>query len=247
MRKLVAALACRVQGTRLYGKPLQNLAQDLTILDHMIHQIKTLPEIDDIVLGISEGIENQPFVEAAKKHNLGYIWGDKKDVLMRLIQCGRSAAATDVFRVTSECPFICLDDFSDIWQRHVSNNNDVTVTDNKPEGTAFEIYSMKSLEDSHAYGNDVHRSEYCSLYVRENRKDFKVEVVEPIKENRRMDIRLTVDYPEDLVICRKIYEALSDKAPNIPLSDIISFMDDNPQLKDLVRPYVDENPLWIEK
>ena len=38
-RKLVAALACRNQGTRLYGKPLQNLDIDkgITILDYMIN------------------------------------------------------------------------------------------------------------------------------------------------------------------------------------------------------------------
>ena len=37
-RRLVAALACRAGGSRLYGKPLQNLSLEpnLTVIEHMI-------------------------------------------------------------------------------------------------------------------------------------------------------------------------------------------------------------------
>ena len=43
MRRLVAALACRVQGQRLYGKPLQNLAAGKTILDQILdNRVKEL-------------------------------------------------------------------------------------------------------------------------------------------------------------------------------------------------------------
>ncbi len=244
MRRLVAAIACRVQGTRLYAKPLQNLEPNYTILDHIIHQLKAVDAIDEIVLGIAEGIENQPFVEMAKKHNIKYIWGSEKDVLMRLLLCGRSENATDVFRFTSESPFIHLDHFDDVWERHVANNNDVTLTDNTPEGTAFEIYTQDALQASHDRGTDEHRSEYCSLYIRENRGDFKIEIIEPENFLRRLDIRLTVDYPEDLVICREIYNSLKMQSPNIALKDIIEFMDANPHLKDLVKPYVYDKPLW---
>ena len=56
MRKLIAALACRNQGSRLYGKPLQNLniENGVSVLQYMINWIKTIPVIDEIVLGISE-------------------------------------------------------------------------------------------------------------------------------------------------------------------------------------------------
>ena len=60
MRKLVACLACRNQGTRLYGKPMQNLdiKMGLTILDYMINSIKTYECVSEIVLGVSAGDDN---------------------------------------------------------------------------------------------------------------------------------------------------------------------------------------------
>ena len=83
-RTLIAALACRNNGSRLYGKPLQMLTDDYTILDQIITAIKRYPIINEIVLGISEGNANYPFVDVAHKHAISYIYGDPQDVLMRI-------------------------------------------------------------------------------------------------------------------------------------------------------------------
>ena len=99
-RRLVAALACRNQGSRLYGKPLQNLdvEKKIRIIDNIVDCLKTLDCIDEIVLGIAEGSENDIYREIAEEKGLRYILGDEMDVLSRLIQCGQLAQATDIFR-----------------------------------------------------------------------------------------------------------------------------------------------------
>lgn len=246
MRRLVAALACRVQGSRLYGKPLQNLdiKEGITILDHMISLIKTIPSIQDIVLGISEGDANSPFIELAQRRNINYIIGDQQDVLKRLIQCGHKANGTDIFRVTTESPFFYYDMVDAAWEQHKKNGNDVTTIDGLPEGCHFEIYTIAALEKSHSLGDSRHKSELCSLYVREHRDDFKIEVLPIPPPLERLDLRLTVDYPEDLVLCRKIYEHLKNQAPRIPIIEIIDFIDHHPELQALVEPFVVPQRLW---
>jgi len=107
-RRLVAAIACRNQGSRLYGKPLQNLDVDsgVRILDNILNCLQTIPCIDEVVLGISTGIENEVFKYLAQDRGLKYVIGDEHDVLSRLVECGKLANATDIFRVTSESPFL---------------------------------------------------------------------------------------------------------------------------------------------
>jgi spore coat polysaccharide biosynthesis protein SpsF len=99
-RKLVATIACRNQGSRLYGKPLQNLDVSLgvRIIDNIIDCIKAGTKVDEIVLAISDGIENQIFTDIATKHGVKYIIGDEQDVLHRLIMAAEAVEATDVFR-----------------------------------------------------------------------------------------------------------------------------------------------------
>lgn len=244
MRKLVAALACRAGGARLYGKPLQRLGGGVTILDQILNTVDAVPCIDTAVLGISEGKENDVFEDIAAARGIGFIRGDQKDVLMRLIQCGRKGGATDVFRVTTECPFLWSEPIEAAWVEHVENKYDITAADGAPEGVNFEIYSMGALTKCHERGDESHRSEFCSLYAREHMDEFRVNVLRPEPDLDRLDLRLTVDNPEDLVVCRRIFEAFTAEAPLIPITTIVRFLDDNPHLKQLVAPFVEPHRIW---
>ena len=57
-KKLVAVLACRNNGSRLYAKPLQNLSKDITVLDNILDTLKKNKSISDIILVISNKQDN---------------------------------------------------------------------------------------------------------------------------------------------------------------------------------------------
>ena len=242
MKKLVACLACRNNGSRLYAKPLQNLDinKKVTILDYIIDLLKTIDSIDSIVLAISEGIENEVFKLYAQKHSIDYVVGDENDVLERLIKACKKANGTDIFRMTTESPFNCFDLVGNAWDSHVQGDFDFSALDHVPDGAGMEIIKLSAYEKSWALGEPKHKSELCSLYIREHKKDFKINFIEPTKNIARTDIRLTVDYPEDLILCRAVYNEFNSYVPRIPLSEVIRFLDLNPELKNLVSKYVDE-------
>jgi spore coat polysaccharide biosynthesis protein SpsF len=109
-----------------------------------------------------------------------------------------------------------------------------------PDGSGFEIIKLEAYKQSWQRGKSKHRSELCSLYIREHKSEFKIGFVDIPTELRRTDIRLTIDYPEDLVLCRAVYRNLRQFAPRIPLMEIIRFIDANPELKKLVLPFTEE-------
>ena len=240
-RRLVAALACRNQGSRLYGKPLQNLDVDhgIRILDNIIGCLRSIPCIDEIVLGISEGGENDVFRTVAAEKGLPCIVGDQKDVLQRLIHCGELAGATDIFRVTTESPFLYFEPVEEFWHRHQAEVSDATFIWDIIDGAGFEIYTLDALRTSHVRGESKHRSELCSLYLREHPDEFKVLKIDAPDALRRKDIRLTVDYPEDLVVCREAYMALRAQAPRIRVPDVVRYLDQHPRLLALLAPYTE--------
>jgi spore coat polysaccharide biosynthesis protein SpsF len=246
MRTLVAALACRANGTRLYGKPLQLLDVDgsLSVLEYMVSMLRTEPSIADVVFGVSVGTANDVFPEIAASLGVTSIRGDERDVLQRLIQCGDAVSASDIFRVTTESPFTYVEAIAEVWERHTTHANDVTVVDGLPDGCNFEIFTLEALRRSHARGDTRHRSELCSLYIREHRDEFKVDVVPVPPSLQRGDLRLTIDYPEDLVLCRRVYDRLKVHAPRIPLDRVIALLDAEPELRALVAPYVTPTRLY---
>ena len=240
-RRLVAAIAVRNQGSRLYGKPIQALDVEpgVRILDNIISCLKTIPCIDEIVLGISEGVENEVFRTIADEKGLRCVVGDPIDVLSRLVRCGQLAGATDIFRVTSESPFLYFEPVLDLWRRHQVEEADATFLDEIIDGCGFEIISLRALEESHTRGDRRHRSELCTLYIREHHREYKIIKVSAPAELFRKDLRLTVDNPEDLAVCRIVYGKLKGAAPRIPVSDIVRFLDANPHLIELTAPYAE--------
>jgi spore coat polysaccharide biosynthesis protein SpsF len=242
MRKLVACLACRNQGTRLYGKPLQNLdiEERISVLEYMIASVKTYEPVEAIVLGISEGTDNVCFKELAIKNNIDFIIGSEEDVLQRLIQCCEKAEGTDIFRLTTESPFTYFEAIDEAWKTHIASGNDLTALDQLPDGSGFEIIKLDAYKRSWEKGEKKHRSELCSLYIRENKTDFKIGYVDIPTEIRRTDIRLTIDYPEDLILCRAVYHQFKHLSPRIPVKGVIDFIDANPKLKELVDSFVEE-------
>jgi spore coat polysaccharide biosynthesis protein SpsF len=240
-RRLVAAIACRNQGSRLYGKPLQNLdvADSIRIIDNVIACLETLQCIDEIVLGISEGVENEVFKEVATSKGLRYVVGDQIDVLSRLVACGRLAGATDIFRVTSESPFLYFEEVETLWNQHQEQSVDATFMDDVIDGCGFEIIRLEALERSHSNGDRRHRSELCTLYIREHPEDFAIVKAVPPPALVRKDLRLTVDNPEDLAVCRIVYGVFKAAAPRIPVTDIVAFLDANPGLIEWIAPYTE--------
>ena len=73
--RLVAALACRNNSTRLYGKPLQllDIKKKITVLDHIIILLKKLKIFDDITLGIASSKDNIIYETIARKHKISFI------------------------------------------------------------------------------------------------------------------------------------------------------------------------------
>jgi spore coat polysaccharide biosynthesis protein SpsF len=248
MRKLVASLACRAGGSRLYGKPLQllDIEGGLTVLDYLIRQLSTEAALAECVLAVADGPENEPFHSIGAEHGLRTLRGDETDVLGRHLLTAELTGATDIFIVTTESPFTFFEAIDEAWRTHRENGNDVTATDDLPEGSAFSIFTVETLRRSHRLGEDRHRSEFISLYVRDHIQDFQLELVGVPPYVRRPDIRLTIDYPEDLVLCRGVYERFVDLAPRIPVADIVEFLDATPRLVDLVKPYAQPERLYSE-
>jgi len=234
--KLVTVLACRNQSSRLYAKPLQNLdvAEKVTILDYMIEQIKLNSLIDETVLAISEQRENDIYEDMAKKHELRFVRGDDFDVLSRLVKAAELSGADNILRVTSESPFVYYEHLDRVYNNHCSKGLDYSIISDLPDGAAFEIINFGALKKSWDLGSKKHRSELCTLYIFENQDKFKIEKHSSPAEFNRLDMRLTVDWPEDLIVMREIYKELKLK-PNQPLEfrKVIEFLDKNPKINSL--------------
>lgn len=231
-KKVVAILACRVDSSRLFAKPLQ-LVGEYRIIELLINQINKSKLIKEVILAISENPGNEIFVDFAKKNNLKYILGNDEDVLKRLIDAAKYADSEIIFRVTPENPFIYWEGIDDLIKKHIIGKYDLSIIDGLPLGSNFEIINRKALEISHEKGSKEHRSELCTLYINQNQKKFRILRFKPPKNITRPDVRLTVDTPQDLIVSRLIHRKLGQNKNPISLYKIIRFLDKNSRILEI--------------
>lgn len=231
-KKIAAVIACRVESSRLFAKPIQSIG-DYTILEFLVKQIQKSSKINDIVLAISEKPGNEIFVKFAREKKLKYILGDDIDVLKRLIDGAKHVNADIVFRVTSENPYIYWEAIDSTITKHIQGNFDYSTVLPLPLGSSFEIINRKALEISYKFGKKRHRSEHADLYIFENKKRFKINVVKPEKDMQKPELRLTVDTPQDLILAQIIFQALGKKGTLIHLKKIIKFLEENQHLAEI--------------
>jgi len=124
-----------------------------------------------------------------------------------------------------------------LWNVYKKENLDAIFQDDIIDGCGFEIISLKSLKKSHLKGLEKHRSELCTLYIRENQTEFRMKKVSSNLNLIRKDLRLTVDNPEDLIVCRKLYKKFDYQAPKFNIEDLIKHLDEHPKLKELIFPF----------
>jgi spore coat polysaccharide biosynthesis protein SpsF len=242
-RRLVAVLPCRCNSTRLWGKPLQSLAPGLPIAEHLARSLGQFACVAEVCLAIARAPGEEALVDLAERLGLGYLVGSEEDVLGRVIATARRAGASDVLRKTSEDPFLDAAMLEPAWTRHVEHSNDVTALDLVPEGMAFEIFTLAALERCHELGS-AEDHEHIANYARFHQSEFTIEILRPEPAYQRMDLRLTVDNPEDLILCRAVFRGLAVRERPIPLPQIVAFLDAHPELTALVRPFVDPRPTW---
>lgn len=245
-KKLVAILACRNNGSRLYAKPLQNLNKDINIINYILMTISQVPIISETILAVSNKKDNYIYKEIAKKNKIKYYFGSDQDVLGRLVKGIKKTKATDIFRVTTESPFIHHEYISKVWNMHKKNDLDLSIFSNNVDGMGFEIFKSDALRKSHKKGNNRHKSELCDLYIRENLKKFKVKY---FKTNKSLkNYRLTVDNPEDLILCKKVFNNLFKKNKIISSRKILNFLKKNKNEVKLTKKYIINsksiNNLW---
>lgn len=239
MVKLVAVLVCRNGGTRLFGKPLQllDVANNVSILDVIVNNLKAIPEIDQIVLGIAYGAENLIYQKFAEKNSIEFIFGDEDNVAERYYRAAVQSNATHVFRVTAECPFVWASGVNEALISHKTNNSDVTLIWDMIDGFEFEVYGTNVVEYIFKNG-DALEKEHLSLMVRNNPNLFRVNRFLPPDFLRRKDLRFTVDNPEDLIFCRNVYKYLCERQLGLTCENAVVAADENSQWKSLIEPFL---------
>jgi len=210
----------------LVGRPL---------LEHLMERLLSVRELSGWVLATSRAPENQVLLDLAERMGMDAFAGDEEDVLGRHLEVAERFGAEHVVRVTGDNPLTDLGLIRRLTALHLETGADYTYVpgDALLMGILPEVISRRALEISHRDGEDRHRSELTTLYIKENPGRFRIRRAELPEELKRPAYRLTVDEPEDLVLMSRIFERLYRKGEVLETIQAIRLLDAEPELRQI--------------
>lgn len=199
------------------------------VIDQLIERVKRAKLVDLFVLCTSANPADDALVEVAERNRISIFRGHEEDVLVRYRDACRYFGIV-FFAVTWGDEPLCDPGYVDkVLDTGIRESADYVYIEGLPTGTF--AHGVRSIALEKVCENKADEfTEVWGRYFMDNPAIRRVKIVAKPR-HRRHDIRLTLDYPEDLILLRTIYEKLGSNGRYFDLDEIIGFLDANPEIR----------------
>ena len=228
MDEVIAIIQARMQSERLPGKIVADLS-GRPLISHIIERLKATKGIDRIVLAVP-GSE-APYLESiAEEAGIDFHPGSANNVLYRFYSAARSFPSAYLVRVTGDNPLIDPYMLARCIKECKSGQWDLVGCREMPLGTCAEVFPSALLDLLRLFGRESYHREHVTSYIYEHEEDFRIKRLLAPKRLRAPQLRLTVDFPEDLTLMHYVYNNLYRPGEIIKLEEVIRFLRDHPDI-----------------
>lgn len=226
--RISTIIACRLKSTRLPRKALAMIG-DVSSIQLCIKNALRFLHVDDTVLATSTLPEDEPLREHTYADSVIFHRGDPVDVVNRYLGIMKKLGTDVVVRVTGDMQYVSNDIFQILLSSHFENGADYTNAKEAAVGTNLEIISAEALRRVQEYFSTADYSEYMTYYFWNNPSHFRLNFVS-LPPDLVRPYRLTLDYPEDLELFRKIEEYFSSIGRPYDIRTLFAFLDAHPEI-----------------
>jgi spore coat polysaccharide biosynthesis protein SpsF (cytidylyltransferase family) len=197
-------VACIVQArfnsTRLPGKIMLRLPNGRLVIEEVLYRCKQIPLVDVVVAAIADDAASDVIVAPSLAAGAAVVRGSETDVLARYLAAAEQVGATEILRVTSDCPLIdprlcgmVIQARRETGVDYACNNMPATFF----HGSDCEVFTIDCLRRAAQIGDDAYpeNREGVDVWMRESPDVTRYSLVRNGPSQRH--IRLTLDTPED--------------------------------------------------
>jgi len=225
--KVAYLITVRLKSTRLPQKALR-LVAGRPILAHQIDRVKQVSRADEIVVCTSTHPQDDPLEALARDEGVSCFRGDADDVLVRLQEAATRADADYVLNITGDCPFVDPQYADRVVNAFERTNADLIRAFDLPHGAFSYGIKPAALAKAIEIKDDTETSAWGRYFTDTDLFDLIDLDVDP--RHRRPELRMTLDYPEDLAFVEAVFAALHRPDSTFSLDDIIEFLDAHPEV-----------------
>lgn len=231
--RVVASIEARMGSSRLPGKVLTDIA-GAPALSRMVRRLRRCESLDGIILATSVNAADDVLAAWAEMEGIPVHRGSEEDVLARVVGAHQQASSDIIVEICGDCPLIDAEVIDIAVATFLQNDADVvsnTARPGFPQGADAQVFRRVALEHVAERISDPAVREHVSLYFYENPAQYRIIHLAPPPRWRSPDLRLQLDYPEDLAFIRALYGRLEPEYGDaFGLDEILALLIREPDL-----------------
>ncbi len=222
----------------LAGKPL---------LQRMIERVNASILKGTVIVATSTESSDDPIVSFCYKEGIRCFRGSLNDLLERHLHAAEEANAEYVLKIPSDCPLIDVDVINRVVNYFFKNIDRFDYVSNLhpatyPDGNDVEIMTMDVLRKAHKMATKPMEREHTTPWIWENPDINRIgNVIWETGLNYSMSHRWTIDYEEDYLFIKKIYDELYSTEKHFSMYDILSLLERKPEIASINNKYAGVN------
>lgn len=227
--KFAVIICSRLKSNRLPGKALCEV-NGVPILGHLLKRLETLTIPVVLAVPKNEREQFQQFVDSfdtPMKNGRLYLYsGEDDDPMRRIFEASQLFGFEHIVRITHDKVFVDPNDIYRAIDVYMKAKADYLYSSTFTEGTGFEIISRNALKEACAKYSNVEHVSYAIKAVTDNIVKFDSSY------KYHSDIRLLVDFPNDLELMETIFACLGNDCAQ---EQVFEFLNANPWAKGINR------------
>jgi len=236
MPKVVASIEARMGSSRLPGKVLADIG-GVPALTRLIRRLRQCRALDEIVLATTTSPKDDELVHWAQSNNVPVFRGSEEDVLARVVGAHQMMGSDIVVEVTGDCPLLDPTVIDLGIETYFANDCDVVTNarvPSYPQGADVQVFQLQALSQIADSVWDPAVREHVSLYFYENTERYKIIHLIAPQIWKAENLRLQLDYPEDLEFIRAVYSRLEPQyGDSFAIHDILNLLKHEPALREI--------------
>jgi spore coat polysaccharide biosynthesis protein SpsF len=222
-------VSCRSASTRLPRKAYLELYPKVSLIEHIIRRAKLVAEADLVVLCTTDLKEDDYLCEIAVSNGVEISRGSVEDKLSRWFAAAVKFEVQNIVTMDGDDPF-CDPNLSGSAFAQLENLDFIESAEIVTGGFTYALRASALRQVCEI--KDSNETEMMWTYFKDTGL-FRTGSLAGIPKNlMRSDMRLTLDYEEDLKLFRILFELLQEKE-KISLSKVVEILSQRPDLRDI--------------
>lgn len=231
--RTVAIVQARMTSTRLPGKVLERLGEG-TVLAEVLRRCARIPGVDAVCCAAPDGAVHDAVAAEAERCGARVVRGDETDVLARYRKAAETCGAELALRVTSDCPLIDAQVCGAVLALAAEGSADYAANNLGrawPHGYDCEAFTRELLETAAATASEPHEREHVTPWMRSHPSVRRANLDGP--GGATGDLRVTLDFPEDLAFLRALFAACPGEGGPSDLAELTRLLAAHPELAEI--------------